>query len=57
MCLKESSFPHYCKVFLVVPVFKNIGERSTAKNYYRVPSFLSVVIIFFEKLVIGLLII
>ena len=32
MCLKESCFPDCWKVLLVVPVFKNIGERSTAKN-------------------------
>ena len=36
MCLKESCFPDYWKVLLVVPVFKNVGERSTAKNYYAV---------------------
>ena len=34
----------------MVPVFRNIGERSTAKNYQPV-SFLSVVSKFFEKLV------
>ena len=32
-CLKESCFPDCWKVSLVVPVFKNVGERSTAKNY------------------------
>ena len=47
MCLKESCFPDCWKVSLVVPVFKNVGERSTAKNYHPV-SLLSVV---FEKLV------
>ena len=31
-CLKESCFPHCWKLSLVVPVFKNVGERSTAKN-------------------------
>ena len=31
-CLKESCFPDCWKVSLVVPVFKNVGERSTAKN-------------------------
>ena len=31
-CLKESCFPGCWKVSLVVPVFKNAGERSTAKN-------------------------
>ena len=34
----------------MVPVFKNVGERSTAKNY-RPVSLLSVVIKVFEKLV------
>ena len=34
----------------MVPVFKNIGERSTAKNYQTV-SLLSVVTKVFEKLV------
>ena len=49
-CLKESCFPDCWKVSLVVPVFKNFGERSTAKNYQPV-SFLSVVSKVFEKLV------
>ena len=38
-CLKESYFPDCWKVSLVVPVFKNVGERSTAKNYCPVKSF------------------
>ena len=50
MCPKESCFPDYWKVSLVVPVFKNVGERSTAKNYSLV-SLLSVVSKVFEKLV------
>ena len=33
--LKESCFPDCWKVSLVVPVFKNVGERSTAKNYHQ----------------------
>ena len=37
-------------VLLVVPVFKNVGERSTARNYHPV-SLLSVVSKVFEKLV------
>ena len=41
-CLKESCFPDFWKVSSVVPVFKNVGERSTAKNY-RPASLLSVV--------------
>ena len=41
-CLKESCFPVCWKASLVVPVFKNVGERSTAKNY-RPVSLLSVV--------------
>ena len=32
MCLKESCFPDFWKVSSVVPVFKNAGERSTAKK-------------------------
>ena len=48
--LKESCFPDYWKVSSVVPVFKNVGERSTAKNY-RPVSLLSVVSKVFEKLV------
>ena len=47
---KESCFPDCWKVSLVVPVFKNVGERSTAKNY-RPVSLLSVVSKVFEKLV------
>ena len=46
-CLKESCFPDCWKV---VPVFKNVGERSTAKNY-RPVSLLSVISKVFEKLV------
>ena len=49
-CLKESCFPDCWKVSSVVPVFKNIGERSTAKNYWPV-SLLSAVSKVFEKLV------
>ena len=43
-------FPDCWKVSLVVPVFKNVGESSTAKNYHPV-SLLSVVSKVFEKLV------
>ena len=50
MCLKESCFPDCWKVSSVVPVFKNVGKRSTAKNFRRV-SLLSVVSKLFEKLV------
>ena len=53
--LKESSFPNCWKVSSVVFVFRNVGERSTAKNY-RPVSLLSVVSKVFEKLVVGLLI-
>ena len=31
--LKEPCFPDYWKVSSVVPVFKNVRERSAAKNY------------------------
>ena len=50
MCLKEFCFPDCWKISSVVPVFKNVGERSTAKNY-RPVSLLSVVSKVFEKLV------
>ena len=46
--MKESCFPNCLKVSLVVPVFKNVRERSTAKNYHAV-SLLSVVSKVFEK--------
>ena len=49
-CLKESCFPNSWKFSLVVPVFKNVGERSAAKSY-RPVSLLSVVSKVFEKLV------
>ena len=49
-CQKESCFPDCWKVSSVVLVFKNVGERSTAKNYCHV-SLLSVVSKVFEKLV------
>ena len=49
-CLKESCFLHCWKVSLVVAVFKNVVERSTAKSYCPV-SLLSVVSKVFEKLV------
>ena len=49
-CLKESCFPDCWKVLLVVAVFKNIGERSTAKIYCPL-SLLSVASKVFEKLV------
>ena len=32
-CVKESCCPDCWKVSSVVPVFKNFGKRSTAKNY------------------------
>ena len=39
MYLKESCFLDCWKVSLVVPVFKNAGERSAAKNYCPVSVF------------------
>ena len=33
MCLKESCFSDCWKVSLMVPVFREVEERSTAKNY------------------------
>ena len=49
MCLEEYCFPDYWRVSSVVPVLKNIGEGSTAKNYCPV-SLVSVVSKVFEKL-------
>ena len=49
-CLKESCFPDCWNVSSVVPAFKNVGERSIAKNYQPV-SLLSLVSKVFEKLV------
>ena len=49
ICLDESCAPDCWKVSSVVPVFKNAGERCTAKNY-RTVSLLSVVSKVFEKL-------
>ena len=49
ICLKESCFPGCWKVSSVVLVFKNVGERSTAKNYCPL-SLLSVVSKVLEKL-------
>ena len=46
---KESCFPDCWKVSSVVPVFKNLRERSRAKNYPV--SLLSVVSKVFEKLI------
>ena len=48
MSLEEYCFPDCLKVLLVDLLFKNIGERSTAKNYHPV-SLLSVVSKVFEK--------
>ena len=48
--LKQPFLPDFWKVSLVVPVFKNVGERSAAKNYHPV-SLLSVVSKVIEKLV------
>ena len=50
MLLKESCFPDRWNVSSVVPVFKKVEERSTAKNY-RPVRHLSVVSKVFEKLV------
>ena len=47
--LKESCFPDIWKFSSGVHVFKNVGERSTAKNYSHV-SLLSVASKVFEKL-------
>ena len=49
MCLEESYFPDSWKFSSVVPVFKNVRERSMAENYHPVslPSLINKV---FEKL-------
>ena len=49
MCLKEPCFPGCWKISSVVPVFKNVGERSTTESY-RPVGLLSVVSKVFEKL-------
>ena len=36
VCVKEFCFPDCWKVSSVVPVFKNVGERSKAKNHHTV---------------------
>ena len=46
----ESFFPDCWKVSSVVPVFKKVGERLTAKNYHPI-SLLSVVSKVFQNLV------
>ena len=47
-CLKEPCFLDCSKISSVVPIFKNIGEQSTAKAYCAVSLF-SVVGKVFEK--------
>ena len=48
MYLKESCFVQYWKASSVVPVFKNVGEKCTGKNYFPV-SLSSVISKIFEK--------
>ena len=48
-CLKESCFPGCWKALSVVPVFRDVGLRSAAKNS-RPVSLFSVVSSVFEKL-------
>ena len=50
VCLKESFFPDCWKVSTVVPVFRNVAERSNAKNYRSI-SLLSVISKVLEELV------
>ena len=50
MYLKEFCFPDCWKASSLAPVFKNVAEKSTAKNYHSV-SLLSVVSKVFEKFV------
>ena len=49
-CLEASCFPDCWKISSVIPVFKNVGEKSTAKNCFPV-SLLSVVSKVLEKFV------
>ena len=49
-CLNESCFPDCWKVSWMVPLFKNVEGKYTAKNYCPV-SLLSVVSKVFEKIV------
>ena len=49
-CLKESCFPDSWKVSSVFPVFRNVREKSIAKNYHPVSLF-SVVSKVFENFV------
>ena len=49
-CLKECCFPDCWKVLSVVPVLKNVEERSAARSYHPVSLF-SVVSKVFEKIV------
>ena len=49
ICLKESCFPDFWKVSSVLPVLKNVAERSPTKNYLS-DSLPSVVGTVFEKL-------
>ena len=49
ICLKEPCFPDCWKISLLVPIFKNVGVRSTAKNC-RPVSLLSVFSKAYEKL-------
>ena len=56
MSLKESCFPGCWKVSLVVLVFKNVGERSTAKNCHLLVFFLWLVKFLKNLQTLGLLI-
>ena len=49
-CLRDSCFPNCWKESSVVPVFKNVGDRSDPKNY-RPISLLPVVSKVFERLI------
>ena len=55
--LKESCFPDCWKFSSMVPVFKNVGERYTARNYHLLVSFLWLVKSLKNLQIIGLLII
>ena len=56
MCLKESCFPDCWRVSLVLPVFKNVGEKDVQLKLYRPVSLLSVVSKVFQNFVINRLV-
>ena len=56
MCLEESCFPDCWKISLVVPIFKNVRERSTGTNYPLLVFFLWLLKSLKNMKILGLLI-